>query len=192
MTDYAVVVGEREYKVEVRESNLFVDGVPLDFELTSLNGNGLHLFRRGDRNTEMYFKTVCGSDGAARVWGTTADTSYEVHVQGQTIVAKVDPLHAHRSRRRDAGRRGVTCQGGAEVDTGAVTAPMPGLIVELLVTAGQTVQSGDVLLTQESMKMQMQLRAPFSGRVEEVKVITGAQVEKGALLVRLTADETSG
>ena len=36
------------------------------------------------------------------------------------------------------------------------------------------------------MKMQMQLRAPFAGRVEKITAKGGAQVEKGALLARLT------
>lgn len=191
MTDYAVVVGDREYRVEVGESRLLVDGVPLDFELTSLNGNGLHLFRRGDRNTEMYFKTVCGGEAVAHPAGPVTDTSYEVHVHGQTIVATVDALHAHRPRRGGVASHAAACRTADNAGTGAVKSPMPGLIVELLVSPGQAVEQGDVLLTQESMKMQMQLRAPFAGTVDAVLVTAGAQVEKGATLIRLTADEVA-
>ena len=176
MTEYAVVVGDREYRVAVQASGLLVDGEPLDFELTSLNGNGLHLFRRGVRHVEMYFKAVTGSDAAPGA----AEASYEVQVHGQATTATVDALHARR-RFRGRSRDEVG-------DTGTIMAPMPGLVVELMVEPGQEVQQGDVLLTQESMKMQMQLRAPFNGRVAEVAVEVGAQVEKGAALVRLVTD----
>ncbi len=65
---------------------------------------------------------------------------------------------------------------------------MPGLVVDVLVQAGQAVEQGDVLLTQESMKMQMQLRAPFAGRVKAVHVAPGEQVDKGALMVEVRAE----
>ena len=42
-----------------------------------------------------------------------------------------------------------------------------------------------VLAVLESMKMQMQVRAPFAGRVTRVNAVAGAQVEKGTLLVRI-------
>ena len=161
---YAVSVGNREYHVEVQDSHMLVDGERVDFELTSLNGNGLHLFRRGERNTEMYFKV-------------NDDSHYDVHIQGRRITAQVDL--AHRAARRS---RSVSAEGD-------VVAPMPGLVVDVQVAVGQRVDQGDVLLMQESMKMQMLLRAPFAGRVEGVYAAAGEQVGKGALLVRLVAEE---
>jgi biotin carboxyl carrier protein len=166
-TAYAVSVGDREYHVEVQGSHLFVDGERLEFELTSLNGNGLHLFRQGARSTEMYLKTVSDSD-------------WEIHVHGRTVTAQVDSAHCARRRNR------------AAQAAGDITAPMPGLVVDVQVVAGQTVEQGDVLLVQESMKMQMLLRAPFRGRVGSVRVAAGAQVDKGALLVQLTEEPTVG
>jgi len=47
------------------------------------------------------------------------------------------------------------------------------------------VESGQVVMVEESMKMQMQLRAPVAGRVEKIAVKPGAQVEKGALLIKI-------
>jgi biotin carboxyl carrier protein len=62
---------------------------------------------------------------------------------------------------------------------------MPGLIVEVLTQEGETVQAGQVIVVEESMKMQMQLRAPCTGRVEKIALRTGVQVEKGTLLVKI-------
>jgi biotin carboxyl carrier protein len=187
MTIYAVSVGDREYQVEVGESQLLVDGEPVAFEFTSLNGNGLHLFRRGERSTEMYFKPGDVHESAA--------TEYEVVVHGRPLVTRVDggpgspsaaPALRHAGRRSSSRRQAV--EDAAEQSSGSLTrAPMPGLIVEVIVEPGQAVLKGDVLLTQESMKMQMQLRAPIDGRVTSLRVKAGDQVEKGAVLVTIEA-----
>ena len=190
MTVYAVSVGDREYRVEVGESQLLVDGEPVAFELTSLNGNGLHLFRRGERSTEMYFKPASPHDIPESV-RDAGGAQYEVVVNGRPLLARVDGGSgsgqvggrlAHRRGRRGGADAGIDQGPGAHT-----RAPMPGLIVEVLVQMGQAVRKGDVLLTQESMKMQMQLRAPADGRVTAVRVKVGDQVEKGAVLVTMDA-----
>jgi biotin carboxyl carrier protein len=68
---------------------------------------------------------------------------------------------------------------------GALLAPMPGIVISVAVKEGDTVERGQVLAVLESMKMQMQMRAPISGRVTRVAARPAAQVEKGALLVQI-------
>ncbi|EBA10637.1 Methylcrotonyl-CoA carboxylase alpha chain [Roseobacter sp. CCS2] len=69
-----------------------------------------------------------------------------------------------------------------------VLAPMPGLVRDVAVTAGQTVQEGDRMVVLEAMKMEHVLRAPRDGTVDSVMVATGDQVTAGALMVSLEAD----
>ena len=69
---------------------------------------------------------------------------------------------------------------------GSVTllAPMPGLVIEILVAEGQEVQEGDVLVILESMKMQNELQAPRNGTVSQIQTQLNDNVErKQALLV---------
>lgn len=66
-----------------------------------------------------------------------------------------------------------------------VKAPMPGLVLQVLVQPGQTVQKGDPLLILEAMKMENVLKAAHEGVVKEVAVHSGQAVEKGATLVVL-------
>ena len=78
---------------------------------------------------------------------------------------------------------------GAAVGDGAVLSPMPGKIIAVAVSDGQTVSRGQKLLTLEAMKMEHTLTAPFDGVVAELKAVVGAQVQVEALLVRIEEQE---
>jgi pyruvate carboxylase len=61
--------------------------------------------------------------------------------------------------------------------------PMPGMVVEVKVTAGQAVQEGDQLMVLEAMKMEMTLSSPIAGVVKEVLAKPRDRVDSGDLLV---------
>ncbi len=63
-------------------------------------------------------------------------------------------------------------------------APMPGLILDILVTPGQEVKKGDQLLILEAMKMENVLKAPGDGTVASIEVVKGKSVEKGQILIK--------
>jgi 3-methylcrotonyl-CoA carboxylase alpha subunit len=77
--------------------------------------------------------------------------------------------------------------GGAHgpASSGTILSPMPGRIIAVDVTAGQSVVKGQKLLTLEAMKMEHSLTAPFDGMVTELNAEAGAQVQVEALLVRI-------
>lgn len=79
--------------------------------------------------------------------------------------------------------------GGAGEGDGAVLSPMPGRVIAVLVEAGQMVAKGERMLVLEAMKMEQALLAPFDGVVAELKVVEGAQVPEGTLLVRIDKGE---
>ena len=64
-----------------------------------------------------------------------------------------------------------------------VVAPMPGKIVKVLVKPGDEVQPRQGLVVVEAMKMENELRSQHAGTVSEVRVVEGASVETGAVLV---------
>jgi len=64
-----------------------------------------------------------------------------------------------------------------------VKAPMPGLIIDLKIKAGDVIKKGDILLILEAMKMENILKSSGDGTVKEIKVKKGDSVEKGQVLV---------
>jgi pyruvate carboxylase len=64
-----------------------------------------------------------------------------------------------------------------------VAAPMPGVISTLAVAAGQEVKAGDMLLSIEAMKMETAIHAERDGKVAEVLVKSGSQIDAKDLLL---------
>lgn len=64
-------------------------------------------------------------------------------------------------------------------------APMPGMVLKVLVTEGQQIEKGDALLILEAMKMENVLKAGGAARVKAIKVEEKKAVEKGAILLEL-------
>ena len=64
----------------------------------------------------------------------------------------------------------------------AVCSPLPGTIVSVAITPGQTVQRGQVLLVLEAMKMENEITAPCDGVVSEILVDKGVCVASGTPL----------
>ena len=66
-----------------------------------------------------------------------------------------------------------------------VTAPMPGTILDVKVSVGQTVKKGDVICVLEAMKMENDIPAPQDGVVASVNIQKGASVNAGDILATL-------
>ena len=66
-----------------------------------------------------------------------------------------------------------------------VPAPMPGVILKLLVKQGDAVKEGDTLAILEAMKMENEIAAPKAGTVAQVVCKVGDKVDTGAALVVL-------
>jgi biotin carboxyl carrier protein len=65
-----------------------------------------------------------------------------------------------------------------------ITAPLPGTVVEVFVKAGDKVETGQVVLIIEAMKMKNSIRATRSGTVESVLVSAGQSVAHKQMLVK--------
>ncbi len=72
----------------------------------------------------------------------------------------------------------------------AVRSSMPGSVWKVLVSAGEVVKKGDILIIEESMKMEFPQLAPFDGSIESVHVAPGEEVHAGQLIISIKKAES--
>jgi biotin carboxyl carrier protein len=65
----------------------------------------------------------------------------------------------------------------------SVKAPMPGLVLNIMVSEGTTVTKGDSLLILEAMKMENMIKSPADGIIKKISVTKGDKVEKNEVLI---------
>jgi biotin carboxyl carrier protein len=160
---YVVSVGGREIEVEVDGDRVTVAGTSLAAALRVIPGTPARQLVLDGRPTVLTMR----SPGRGEWSLGMAGDRWEAEV--------VDERTRHiRSLTAGAERaRGPT----------ALRAPMPGLVLRLLVEPGREVARGDGLVVLEAMKMENELKAPAGGVVGAVHVRPGEPVEKGQVLV---------
>lgn len=65
-----------------------------------------------------------------------------------------------------------------------IKAPMPGMVLSILINEGDVVKKGDSLLVLEAMKMENIIKSPADGTIKKINAITGIAVEKNQLLIQ--------
>ena len=161
-----VKTGDREFEVEVKEAAgkrvVWIDGEPMDVEYRAADSLG---------------QVMVGHAGMAYGVSIEGD-SHEIHA---TLAGYDYPLLIEDERERAASLAAKAALGGG----GPVEAVMPGIVVEVMVEAGQEVEAGQPLLILEAMKMQNEIVAPAPGVVESVNVKGGDTVAGGSILLVL-------
>ena len=94
-------------------------------------------------------------------------------VNGTPVAVKLVDPRAFRERQGSATSHGRV----------NIAAPMPGKIVRVLVSNGDTIEEGQGLLVVEAMKMQNEMKSPKAGRVVEVRAKPGSSVAAGEVLM---------
>jgi biotin carboxyl carrier protein len=160
---YHVTIGARVFRVELRGDRVLVDDVDAGSAgLEALPGTPVRHLLLGSRS-----HTVVAH---------RAEEGWQLHVDGW-------PMHAGVVDERTRAIRAMTGRGAAQQGPRPVRAPMPGLIVRIDVSPGDTVQAGRAVVTMEAMKMENELKSEADGVVARILVEPGQAVEKGAVLV---------
>tara|TARA_B100001013_G_scaffold310108_1_gene214754 strand:+ start:291 stop:689 length:399 start_codon:yes stop_codon:yes gene_type:complete len=101
-------------------------------------------------------------------------------IEGHTFEVQVDQDEVVVPRKRKTE--------GRKTKSGNVSTTIPGKVVTVEVTMGQSVQEGDVILVLEAMKMQNEVAAPITGTVTEINCAAGDNVEANVPLVIIEAE----
>jgi biotin carboxyl carrier protein len=154
-------------RVELDGGQVTVDGSPLEnVDLAALPGTDVrHLLINGESTT---------------VVARQAEEGWSLAVNGW-------PVHAAVIDERTRAIRAMTGKGAGAQGPKPVKAPMPGLIVRVEVSVGDTVHPGQSVVAMEAMKMENELKAETAGVVSRIHAEPGKPVEKGTVLVEFEA-----
>jgi pyruvate carboxylase subunit B len=159
---YQVLLGGRTWEIDIAGTGLTVDGVPYAAELRTIEGTPLRLLF-----LERAARLLAMESRGRGIW-LVQDT-------GELLeVVVLDERAAHI--------RSLVGVGSDAVGPAVLKAPMPGLVVRVMVAEGQTVSPGQGLVVLEAMKMENELKAAASGVMDRILVAPGQPVEKGAVL----------
>ena len=159
----------RAYVVEIEEGGLIrVAGRELQADLRRIGEEDLYSLLVDNQSFEVHVLE-------------TERNGFRVMVSGQGYEGYEARVVDERTYRLSQSRGGLAA---GTVDS-AIKAPIPGLVVKVIVAEGEEVQAGQNLVILEAMKMQNELRAPRSGTVATIKVKAGDSVNQGDTLVTL-------
>jgi biotin carboxyl carrier protein len=160
---YITTIDDKEFTVEIIDAkHVSVNGKILDVDFESINGQPVYSLLIDGKSYEGYVYPD--------------ENNWQVLLRGRLYEACVED---EREKRLRAAAGGGVAEGGEY----HLKSPMPGMVVAILVTEGQVVKKGQVLLILESMKMQNELKSPKDGTVSRIRVKAGEAAEqKQALL----------
>ena len=168
---YIAQVDGITYEIEITpDGAITVDGEPVEADLLQVDPLGLHSLLMNHQSYELVVEEQ--------------QRGYRVTLGSQTFTVNVAD---ERQLRMESSRAQVSA-GDGELP---IAAPIPGLVVKVLVEEGQVVGINDPLVILEAMKMENEIRAPREGVIKNISVAIGQSVEGNATLMVLGAIEES-
>ena len=153
-----------EYKVEKSSDKLLINDKEINADIQQLNEVSYHIIN----DLKSYNAEVVSFDKATKTAQIKVNGNlYVVTAQDQFDIL-LDQL-------------GMSAMNANKVSD--IKAPMPGLVLKLLVSEGSEVKKGDNLFVLEAMKMENIIKSPADVTVKSVKIKPGDKVEKGQVLL---------
>ncbi len=162
---YITIIGDQQFTIDInRDGQITVDGEIINVDMQQT------------RDTTMHSIIIEGQSHDVRM--NEEGGVYVAQLRGQIFEVTVEDEHTRRLAGLKSGPAPIT----GEV---VIKSPMPGVVVDVLVSQGQTVEKGEVVVILESMKMQNEFKTPRAGTVQTARVAAGDKVEQNTILLTI-------
>ncbi|WP_025146343.1 acetyl-CoA carboxylase biotin carboxyl carrier protein subunit [Pedobacter jeongneungensis] len=153
------------FEIENKDSAFLVNGEPIQLDISTLGHNNTHvIYQNRSFNTELVEINKAEKTCKIKVNGNI----YQISIEDQFDVLL-----------KQLGLDNLTSSKVSEIK-----APMPGLVLKVLVAENAEVKKGDNLLILEAMKMENILKSSTDGVIKKVLVKQGDKIEKNQILVQ--------
>ncbi len=162
---YKVIINEISHNIEVRGNEICVDNELLDWDLLSINNSLFHLIT----NSESYLIEIISIDSSKKHLKLKVNGCFfEIVVQDKydILLEKLGMQPSDSNEHHE------------------IRAPMPGMILDILVKEGQQVSKGQKLFVLEAMKMENIIKSNREGAIESIHIKKGMNVEKNQILIQ--------
>jgi biotin carboxyl carrier protein len=162
---YTITVnGETVHSVSLKDGQITLDGKLFEADVLKISDSEFHIIRNNRSYNILITELKRGEKKmTVKVNGTKYSTVAKDRLD--------DLLHA-------MGMDKATAQKVSEVK-----APMPGLVLRVMVEGGQKIKKGDALVVLEAMKMENILKSPADAVVKKISVTKGDKVEKNQVMM---------
>jgi acetyl/propionyl-CoA carboxylase alpha subunit len=161
------IINSREIKIEKKEEGIFlINGSEEKLDIAELGNDAFHALHQN----KSYRARIIESDNSSKTFKIKVNNNvYTVQLKDRYD----ELLHA----------LGMDAMLNNKVID--LKAPMPGLVLNVLVEEGAEIKKGDNLVVLEAMKMENILKATTDAKVKKIKVAKGNRVEKNEVLIEL-------
>ena len=157
---------DKSHEIELDNQQIKIDGKPTEIDLVKLLDNKFHILQ----NHKSYSIEIIHADYNLKRFSIKVNNNiYDLNLQTELDIL-LDKM-------------GMSATSDEKMDN--VKAPMPGLVLDILVEAGQSVNKGDNLLILEAMKMENIIKASGNGVVKNININKKDAVEKNQILIEM-------
>lgn len=145
-------------------NNAQVNGIEKTFDLIKIANDEYHMLVQNKSYTiKVLGKLTHNANTTLQINGT----NFEVHTKDnlEKVLEKM----------------GMSLNGSAKIKD--LKAPMPGLVLNVLVKIGQSIQKDEPILVLEAMKMENVIKSPVAGVIENISINNGEKVDKNQVLI---------
>ena len=160
--------------LEVNDENIFIAGACKEKGILFLQGKATVGVRKNEKQAEAP-AAGSSSEGSNAYTVTVNGKKYAVAFEGEkaTVNGKLFDFSV---------KEGIEAKATSSEGT-PIKAALPGNVLKVLVSEGDTIAEGDVIAVVEAMKMETEIKSPVSGTVNSVEIEVGNKVQAGQVLV---------
>jgi len=162
MNKYVVSLNNEKFDTEIFDHTLIVEDREYRYSISQVNDYSYHL-RVNNKSFEISIDKLSQDDFRFLIKGNYFET---------IVRSKLEEIASETLKNKEK---------LSHKDT--IKAPMPGLVLKVLVAEGDNVKIGESLLVLEAMKMENDIKSSASGTVKSVRITAGEAVEKDQVMI---------
>ncbi len=157
---------DQSFEIEIKDEKVYVDGEVVDVDISKIDKNRYHLILE-NQSINIAIESTENKNKHLRL--IADDEMLDIQLSDSF------DLLLNKMGMNNAGNDGIE----------NVHAPMPGLVLDILVGEGDEIEDGQPLLVLEAMKMENVIKAVGNGKVKSIPIEKKNAVEKGQLLIEM-------